>query len=654
MDLLTATFAVLLIWIAQIAVLIGMGLLVLRLAGSNFTFSDGLLACFWPGYTAAIAILQLWHLMLPVDGAAAVTLTLLGLLGIGLHRTFVFDRLKDSWQTHRGVALICLTAFAIWNANLALEGASTFDNGNYHLTSIRWTNTVPLVKGIGNLDGHFAFNSATFLHHAALEFGFWQGKSNHIATGPLLLVLFLQIFSIASRLFQRSSDAQPRTLAPILLLTPLTFYMLRDDFRVSSPGTDMPVLILVFVLSLLAWQLSAASCSLDLADRERMPDLAFQIACAAAAAATIKASSWVFVAVTCGVSLFTLLRAENVPHVRRRHSLIASFVLLSMVLGTWVWRSVLLSGYPLFPAAFLPFPVEWRIPTEYASWQGWFISAFARGAWTTPDDTAEHWTLIPLWFASNWRGLKIEAMLPVLLALVAGLFYFRADPARRSAYRSVLVSTRLSILPSLIALAVWLVSTPSIRFGGALVWVAFSVPAGAAIGLFDKHFRRYPTVIACLLPLLGVGQHLVTQMKTAQPSIISALSHLAFVPCRGDSCVHPPLTSELVKITTRFGLEAYTPKVRTCDDSEFFKCVVWDGPLPSAQAIRPTLAYLNPARPMEGFVTRERPNEWAQVFGPDVKRARAENGWNVRELAMRFRVHPRYIRQALGIPETER
>lgn len=648
MTFATAIASIFAMNLVQMATFIGLGLLLMRFSRTENRESHELLLYFWPGLTLAFGTLQLWHCFLPVDWRISALLGAGGLYGLVAHRSHVRRSLTNGWNTYGWAGVCLLGIFLIWIAQLMLHPANDIDNGNYHLPSIRWASTYPIVKGLGNIDGHYAFNSTTFLHHAALEFGFWRGRSAHVASGPLLIVLFLQLFGVVHRLLSNREFSYQAGLAPALLLTPLTYCLLSGNFRPSNPGTDMPVTVLMFVLALLLWGLSRATISGDSEERERIPSLVFALACAAAAAATVKASSWVFVLLSLTIGLTLLLGAKELPWRLRRNGALASIAVFGIVLGTWGWRSILLSGYPLFPSTFLPFPVPWKIPIEYASWSGWFISAFARGAFGVPENTGEQVLLAPIWVAPYWRVMKIEAMLPLSLAIASAAAYFLAPAALRASFRKILASNRLTVLPVAISLLIWYAATPSMRFGAALLWIASAVPAGAALGLArEERQRRAMIVAACTLPVLAVGLQIVTVAKGPQLSIVQAIQSTLFVSCGPDYCFHPPPSSQLEPVKTRFAVTAYTPVARSCEDREYTKCVIWNAPLPAGQQIRPTLAFLDPARPMEGFITNEPAGEWLRIFGEEVRMAHKTEGLAVRELAMRFRVHPRYIRQAL-------
>jgi hypothetical protein len=407
----------------------------------------------------------------------------------------------------------------------------------------------------------------------------------------------------------------------------------------------------MFVMATLLWDLSRAAVSPDIAGKNRIPGIVFIIACAAGAAAVVKASSWIFVFASLAMGMIVLLRAQEIAWASRRNAALASGSVVAIMLGTWIWRSVQLSGYPFFPSTFLPLPVPWRIPIEYASWSGWWISAFARGTSDVSQNTGEQMVLIPAWFSAQWRVFKIEVVLPLALMGATAATYLFASPPRRASFRGALAATRLAILPTAVSLAFWYVTAPSVRFGAALLWIAAAMAASAGLHLVLEERAQRRAIFAVLaLPVLCAGQHIVVAAKETHTSIAQAAGPVLFVPCGAGNCFYPPPSSQLEKITTRSGLTAYTPAARNCGDREYIKCLIWNAPLPAAGLIRPTLAYLDPNRPTVGFVTQERAGEWLQLFGDEIRAAHATQHLGIQELANRFRVHPRYIRQALGIP----
>ena len=49
-----------------------------------------------------------------------------------------------------------------------------------------------------------------------------------------------------------------------------------------------------------------------------------------------------------------------------------------ILFAAWTARNVVLSGYPLYPTALLPFSVDWRVPVEQVAGERAWIEASAR------------------------------------------------------------------------------------------------------------------------------------------------------------------------------------------------------------------------------------------------------------------------------------
>ena len=73
-------------------------------------------------------------------------------------------------------------------AYFASRGLQHTDTGIYHAQAIRWYEEYGLVKGLGNLQQHFAYNSAYLAYAAAFSMKWLVGQSLHGTNG------FLQAF----------------------------------------------------------------------------------------------------------------------------------------------------------------------------------------------------------------------------------------------------------------------------------------------------------------------------------------------------------------------------------------------------------------------------------------------------------------------------
>lgn len=76
-----------------------------------------------------------------------------------------------------------LSDFAVMTAYFASRGLQHTDTGIYHAQAIRWYEEYGLVKGLGNLQQHFAYNSAYLAYAAAFSMKWLVGQSLHGTNG---------------------------------------------------------------------------------------------------------------------------------------------------------------------------------------------------------------------------------------------------------------------------------------------------------------------------------------------------------------------------------------------------------------------------------------------------------------------------------------
>jgi len=156
------------------------------------------------------------------------------------------------FRTHAMLPLFGLSfsSYASGLPNHAAGYAAFYDDGNYRVTVVRWATEYPTVRGLGNLDGHFAFNNASLLYQAMLEIPGWKGNRSTWATAWLSSPC-LPFFSSrpAGPILERSR-LSPGGIASVILLSPLAVLVVGGG--VSSSVTDYPSDVLFFAS---AWML---------------------------------------------------------------------------------------------------------------------------------------------------------------------------------------------------------------------------------------------------------------------------------------------------------------------------------------------------------------------------------------------------------------
>jgi hypothetical protein len=210
-------------------------------------------------------------------------------------------------------------------------------------------------------------------------------------------------------------------------------------------------------------------------------------------------------------------------------------------------RSVVLSGYPLFPSTIAAFPVSWRVPSSQAVQDGTDITAWARLPGPLYRSSLHGWGWFQHWLSHNWTALE-----PLILALCFALLaLFRR---RETEWGPVILVS----LPVSLGLITWFWWGPDPRFASALLWL---LPAGLATSLLTHGRRRFVTIVLC--------GYLVVTLWCLAPR------WAGIKPVRlggSDHGFRPAPTVPLKRVTLDSGLVVVAP---VSGDQ------VWDAPLPT-------------------------------------------------------------------------
>ena len=305
------------------------------------------------------------------------------------------------------------------------------DTNIYHAQAIHWIENFPAVPGLGNLHGRLAFNSAWFISNAIFSLSFLgPGVSFHLTSSVLFLAVMLYFWGGFGQIARR--EYTPAALLKVLFF-PIAFSLLGAEL--SSPGTDLPV-------SLLLWLIAVLWAESD------QPFQSILIVLLATFVVTIKLSA-------APILLFlpiTIFATENTE----KFSFKIAMVWAALVLAPFLIRNVILSGYLLYPVpATGLFSFDWKVPLERAMGEQMAVLAWGRfprlDAVRVLAMPLSEW--LPKWFNAqtpNRRLIVDAALLSPLLAL----------PGLRLTRRFW-----LGWLTFLIGTLFWLFSAPDFRFG---------------------------------------------------------------------------------------------------------------------------------------------------------------------------------------------
>lgn len=332
--------------------------------------------------------------------------------------------------------LISLTVLEI-----STQRPSVSDTALYHAQTIRWFETYPAVPGLGNLHHRFAFNSSWLVLNAALSFSSFDVQSFRLVGGFFFLIAQLYFLGGLVELFQ--GNASWAGMFKVIAI-PLSFYLFSSV--VSSPAYDMPVAILAWIIVIL-W-LEAAE------DESRADAYLPVIFILAVYAVTVKLSAvplllfpaWIFSA-----------------HARKKewNRIAALGSLAAVVLIPWMARSVVLSGYLVFPVSQLDlFSFDWKIPAAQVTEVRNGIVGFAR---LPGKDWADALSMpfsgwFPLWFENLTTNQKAIFVLAVVSPLLFAL-------GRFTGFTRITSRNLFGFVALYAGLLFWFVSAPDVRFG---------------------------------------------------------------------------------------------------------------------------------------------------------------------------------------------
>jgi hypothetical protein len=563
MEVIAGMLMVWLGWAIYITVFIGLGSFLLRILTPPGTEWD-LGAAFWCGFVTLIFFLQVTNLVTGIGPATTGCFIAIGGCGYLLHRSrFASVDLRSFSGWH----LLLLILALIWLSNRALQAPLLDDSGIYHFSSIRWANDLPLPPGLGNLHGHLAFNQSYFLFVAFLN-NFPSGYGHNFANSLLFAAAMMTIsckrgtFSnLASAKCEGDRSIHIQVL--LRLLMPITLFFLATCNRsnpplISSPSPDAAIFILEIVLTAFLLELLARP---DDSEIDRSGQLTV-VACLAVVLITLKLSSVGFVTATL---LFTLLFAICHRGAYRFVKGIPLLIFTSALMMIWVVRSVIASGYLIYPLGGTGLPVDWKVPEHLVRDERLAIWAWARLPVYQSWRIIGSWDWIPRWLLR--MADRPDVVAPFGLMLISVLFWLILSAGSFRRTDSSVRSFGILLGVGLVSLVFWFWNAPDPRFLGTSLWLVVLWTAGTTIRLSAPEKRpNLVRAIVCSFWIIVI--------------LAFIRNGLAVTTSTGGRMAQAIPPSSLVARTTKSGLMVYTPLPGT---------YCWNGPLPCTPFFRPQL-----------------------------------------------------------------
>ncbi len=543
-DIVPPTLAVVGSWLCLGALVAGVGhalrrLLLLAAADRGVGTIEP--ADLWIGLAALVAYLQVWNVVAAISWKAWIlplTAAVVG-IGTGVRSPQGLRRATLSWPVVAAVVVGML-----WLANRSLAAALYYDLGLYHFGAIEYASRFAAIPGLGNLHGRLGAGNGHLLLVAFLGHGPFARIGYHVTNGLLATMLLVDVaWRFVCRTPFRRLPSFTARVALLLLPATLVAIVGGKGSRLNNPDLDFAVFVLVVIGTLYLVE------CLEFGFR---PTPALVCTSSLALAATTRPFYWPLAML--GLA-FVLIAAKK--RAGRRSSLTrvtAAVVLLPIVLlGGWMTRQALLSGYPLFPLTTGALPVDWRMPSAVVHELNRFVTSWARSPGDSPAVVLATSNWLHPWLRNHLGDLDLVAPILLLACVAPALASRSADETRRRrAWRLPMLCVALPAVPMLV---VWFVNAPDPRFALAPLWllpialVAWALP-DAGVRLSRATTKVGGLAYASLAAVLLVSVALVGHKGVFRPIISNGSGPLGTESVPG---------AAVVPFVTRSGLEIYQP-----------------------------------------------------------------------------------------------
>jgi hypothetical protein len=545
-DIVPPTLAVVASWICLGALIAGVGHVTRRalLLAADGRCADSLRpADLWIGLATLVAYLQVWNMVAAITWEAWILPVAAALVGIGMGSRALrgLKRPTLSWPV---VAVVGVAV--LWLANRSLAAALYYDLGLYHFSAIEYAAHFAAIPGLGNLHGRLGAGNGHLLFVAFLGHGPFARFGYHIANGLLATMLLGDIaWRFARRTPTRRLPSFTGRVALLLLPATLVAIVGGKGSRLNNPDLDFAVFVLVvvgilYLVECLEFGFRATPALVSTASLSL--------------AATTRPFYWPLAGLSVGVVLLAGARhSGRRPALARATSRARAAVLLLPValLGGWMGRQAVLSGYPLFPLTTGGLPVDWRMPTAAVHELNRFVSSWARSPGDRPDVVLASWDWLHPWLRHHLGDLDLVAPILFLACVLPALAgRSEAEIRRRRAWRRPMLALALPALPMLVA---WFFNAPDPRFALAPLWllpialVAWALPGvGGRLPAAKAGVVAYASLAGVLLLTVG----LVADKGVFWPIVSNGSGPLGTEPVPG---------AAVVPFVTKSGLEVYRP-----------------------------------------------------------------------------------------------
>lgn len=362
------------------------------------------------------------------------------------------------WRTYRPILFswegFFYGCFLLLIAFFTSRGEFHTDTNIYHAAAIRLYEEYGLIKGVGNLQLHYAYNSSYLAFASVFSLKWLFGRSLHTTTGFLEVIMCLYAFHGLKDFRQHDNHIADMMKVGIL------FYTLVNVTRSMSPATDYATMYFVLFI-ITAW------CDNLFEEDSDVTNFAL-LSVASVFVATFKFSA-------CLLVLVVVYPACCLIKKRRWKAIVCYLLCGCVILCPFLIRNYLISGWLLYPLDSIDlFEPQWKVPKEYLLHDANQIKVWGRCLYDVDkvDLPVREW--FPVWWEHQFRYEKMF-LGAVVLSTILQLVMLSVRVLWKRKLRPQMAVLHLAIWANI---AVWFFMAPFIRYGLAFLFGVIMIAVG--------------------------------------------------------------------------------------------------------------------------------------------------------------------------------
>ena len=372
---------------------------------------------------------------------------------------------RKRFRSKEGV--VCLIIVLI-SAFYASRGNFHRDTGIYHAQAIRIIEEYGIIKGLGNFQLHFAYNSSYLALCALFTLSFVLPFALHTMTG-FIMALFT-CYAACGLMKWTSRVSHTADMARLAII----IYGITVLEYLQSPATDYGAMYMVLYI-MCAWITQAVE---KKDDSEDIPVYGY-LAVLSIFTVSMKLSAAALVVLA--VLPFILLVKKKMAKET------VSFILIGFLsFLPYLVRNVIISGWILYPAEAIDlFNVVWKVPAEYMKFDADQIKVWGRELQDTMSVEEGITVGISDWLPIWWEKKRFYEKL-LLVFQVAGAGAVLLNLFIRKVRKKIRADVAMFYIAVFINIAMWFFTAPFIRYGLAFLML---LPICAAMDLAENIFK---------------------------------------------------------------------------------------------------------------------------------------------------------------------